>query len=275
MQYFQAVQSAPPGAAEFRPEDLARLSRGMLRTLLGPGPAAIPLEDVAAALQGTPALEQVEAALEPARASDLRALASSGAGPRRQGARARVVRGGFWLLVYELMPERWAALARSEPIAPAVVDALPPASKVLEICAGSGRLTALLAPRCEGLVAIEPSPPLRRMLASCLPGIRVVAGLAHRLPVVSGWADLVVSCASLGPDHPFGGPQVLAEMERCVRPGGMVALVGPESPAWFEARGYQRRSYGVEGLPTTAPPEVAAFFGPRLSPPHELLFKVA
>jgi hypothetical protein len=49
-----------------------------------------------------------------------------------------------------------------------------------------------------------------------------------------------------------------------------VALVGPEQPAWWEARGFMMTAYP---LPQASPdPELEAFFGP-LHPPHQLLLK--
>ena len=64
----------------------------------------------------------------------------------------------------------------------------------------------------------------------------LIGGVGHRLPIVSDWADLVVSCATFGPHPPLGGEPVLAELERCLRPGGTLAMVGPEDPAWWRRR---------------------------------------
>ena len=121
-------------------------------------------------------------------------------------------------------------------------------------------------------MAIEPVAGLCQLLAPRLPAQSwAVAGVAERLPVRDGWADLVTACASLGPDPPLGGEAVLAEIERCCRPGGEVALVEPESPHWFEARGYERVDFGALPAPD-CDPAVEAFFG-RRTPPHQLLRK--
>lgn len=182
-----------------------------------------------------------------------------------------MVAGAFWLLVYGLEPDLWDALSRAEAIPPGLLEALPAGDRVLEVAAGSGRLTCVLEARAQTLVAIEPSRPLEVVLRSRTAATKVVAGVGQALPIRSGWADLTVSCASFGPDAPFGGPGILAELERCTRRGGTVALVGPESPAWFEARGYRAQRFDPLTLET--PPELAGFFGPRLTPPCDLLLK--
>jgi ubiquinone/menaquinone biosynthesis C-methylase UbiE len=126
--------------------------------------------------------------------------------------------------------------------------------------------------RAARLLAIEPSAPLRRLLRQRLQrGGWAVAGFADQLPVRDAWADLVTCCASLAPEPPLGGEEALAELERCCRPGGQVALVGPEQASWFEARGYQRTDFGAIE-PPSCDPKLEAFFG-RRTPPHELLLK--
>ena len=270
MRYSEAVATAPPGSERFRPADLARLGRTTLNLLLTPGPSAPPLDDVALALSDQPAtLLAVAEALPPARGERLLRLAQRPAAPEtRREAGDRLVRGAFWYLAYELAPGLWDRLAAAEPISPDLVADLPAdGARVLEVGAGSGRLTGPLASRAAALVAVEPCPSLRRLLRERHPGVLVIAGVGHRLPVVDGWADLVASCATFGPDPPLGGESVRAELERCARPGGTVSLVSPENPAWWEKRGYELRTYA---RPDARPdPEVEAFFGP-LRPPHRL-----
>jgi hypothetical protein len=121
------------------------------------------------------------------------------------------------------------------------------------------------------LVAVEPAAQLRAVLNRRVPDAWIVAGLGQAVPVRDGWADLVVSCATFGPDEPWGGERVLDELERCTAAGGTVALVGPEQPEWFAARGYRRQAFEAAAGVMSA--ELAAFFGPDLSPPRELLLK--
>jgi SAM-dependent methyltransferase len=271
MRYSQAVEAAPPGSATFRAADIRRLTAATLRMVFADGPASPPLSDVALAL-GADA--KLLACLEPARAVELQRLAARPSpAAEREAASQRLVRALFWFLVYELASERWDALASAEPVHPLLLASLPcDGARVLDVAAGSGRLSAAIAGRAARLVAVEPSRPLRRLLQRRLDGRGwVVAAFAQRLPVRDGWADLVTCCASLAPEPPLGGEAVLAELERCCRPGGEVALIGPENAAWFEARGYRRIDFGPLD-PPRCDPEIEAFFG-RRSPPRELLLK--
>ncbi|TMD36441.1 MAG: class I SAM-dependent methyltransferase [Chloroflexi bacterium] len=177
----------------------------------------------------------------------------------------RVVRALFWTLVYHLEPEKWGELARFEPIHPSLVEALPSGlDTAVDVGAGSGRLTAHLAARCRRVTAIEPSWGLLALLARRLPQVSPVAGWAEALPVGDHWAQLTASCAAFGPD-----PAVLAELRRVTAPGGLIALISPESPDWFEAHGWQRMTAPAIPAPDH-PAWIDEFFGP-LDPPHELL----
>lgn len=273
MRFTEAVATAPPGSARFTAADLARLGRPTLRLLLAPGPSAPHLEDVAAALGDRPReLFAVAAALPPDRGERLLRLSQRPvAAGEREAAGRRLARGAFWYLAYELEPDLWDRLSRAEPVAPELLADLPAdGARVLEVAAGSGRLTASLAGRAARLLAAEPCPPLRDRLRGRLPGIPVVAAVGHELPCVSGWADLVVSCAAFGPDPPLGGDEVRRELERCARPGGVVALVSPEAPEWWRERGYELRDYPEPAA--RLDPDVEAFFGPA-HPPCRLLYK--
>jgi len=177
----------------------------------------------------------------------------------------RVVRALFWTLVYHLEPEKWEELASFEPIHPALIEALPYGlDTALDIGAGSGRLTGHLVARCRHVTAIEPSSGLLALLRRHMPQVRAVAGWAEALPVKEHWSQLTTSCAAFGPD-----PAVLSELRRVTAPGGLIALINPENPDWFEAHGWRRMT--ATAMPAPDHPRwIDEFFGP-LDPPHELL----
>lgn len=235
MTYSEGVAAAPPGAATFTRADLDRLPPDARSGLL----AQVPAGERKQFEEGDPA------------------------------AVSRVLRASFWTLVYNLLPDRWDELSRVEPIHPGVLEALPAdGAGVLEVGAGSGRLTVNLAPRARSLIAVEPVAPLRAILRERLPDVAILDAVAQDLPVADRWADLTVACAIPGPD-----PDSVREMERCTRPGGLVALVSPEHPEWFEANGWRRLRFDpAEVAIPPHDPALEAFFGP-LDPPHELLLK--
>jgi SAM-dependent methyltransferase len=172
-------------------------------------------------------------------------------------------------MVYELEPQLWDAVSQAEPIHPGILAKLEiDGRRVLEVAAGSGRLTVYLCPRAAELVCVEPSSGLRRILASRCPSADIRAGFFNALPIVDGWAELTVSCASIQPD-----PGVVVELERATAPGGVLALISPESPDWFEGRGWERLSFDPADVAINPhDPELEAIFGP-LDPPHELLWR--
>ena len=146
-----------------------------------------------------------------------------------------------------------------------MIELLPrDVDRAVDVGAGSGRLTTHLAQRSRHTLAVEPSSGLRRMLRHRLPGVGLVAGWADRLPLRDGFSDLTAACGAVGPD-----PAILAELRRVTAAAGTIALISPEHPEWFEARGWQRTSLP----PAPAPPHpdwLDEFFGP-LDPPHEMV----
>jgi SAM-dependent methyltransferase len=229
--YFQAASSAPPGWQRYSLDDVARLPTQYL--------AAIPTGEREAAARGN------------------------------ADAAQRLRRALFWPMVYELEPELWDAVSQAEPIHPGVLAKLEiDGRRVLEVAAGSGRLTVYLCPRAAELVCVEPSSGLRRMLVGRCPGADIRPGFFHALPIVDAWADLTVSCASIPPD-----PGVVLELERATARGGVLALISPESPDWFQVHGWERLTFDpTDVVVNPHDPELEAIFGP-LDPPHELLWR--
>ena len=160
-----------------------------------------------------------------------------------------------WELLYRLEPELYDRLSRAERIHPGVLAWLPQQiDRIVELGAGTGRLTLHLLGRAREIVAIEPAAPLRELLMQRLEGAehgrraRVVGGFFDDVPLPDDWADLVVACSAFTPDAGHGGEAGLAEMERVCRPGGLVAIVWPNRLRWLTARGYQYRSFGEEEM---------------------------
>lgn len=177
----------------------------------------------------------------------------------------RILRGLFWTLVYHLAPDRWDELARHEPIASELIDVLPRGAELaLDVGAGSGRLTAHLVRRSTRVIAVEPSAPLRALLTARLPSVGVLSAWAEALPLADGSSQLTAACGAFGPE-----PNVLDELRRVTAAGGVIALISPEHPEWFEQHGW-RRIVAPAPRPPEHPQWLDEFFGP-LDPPHELV----
>ena len=95
------------------------------------------------------------------------------------------------------------------------------ASTVLDLAAGTGKLTRLLQPTHATLIAVEPVPEMRRHLA-VLPGVRVLDGTAEAIPLPAGAVDAVVVGTAF---HWFRGDEALAEIIRVLKPAGGLGLV--------------------------------------------------
>lgn len=95
---------------------------------------------------------------------------------------------------------------------------LGPESTVLDVGAGTGKLTRLLVPSGARVVAVEPVAEMRALIE----GVEVVDGTAEELPFPDASADLVTVAQAF---HWFDHERALAELGRVVRPGGHLALV--------------------------------------------------
>ncbi len=105
-----------------------------------------------------------------------------------------------------------------------LADALPlqAGRTVVDLGAGTGKFTRLLALTGAEVIAVEPVREMRERLAELLPGVVVSDGTAEDTRLRSGFADAVVAAQSW---HWFEARGALAEVERLLRPGGALALV--------------------------------------------------
>jgi len=97
-----------------------------------------------------------------------------------------------------------------------------PGRRVLDLAAGTGKLTRLLVPTGAEVVAIEPVAGMRAVLRRELPGVAVHDGSAEALPLADGSVDAVTVAQAF---HWFEPGTALAEIHRVLRPDGHLILV--------------------------------------------------
>jgi ubiquinone/menaquinone biosynthesis C-methylase UbiE len=97
-----------------------------------------------------------------------------------------------------------------------------PSGSVLDVGAGTGKLTQLLLAHAERVVAVEPDPQMRRVLVHAVPAAEVLAGTAERLPLPDASIDAIFAGQAF---HWFDRPAADRELARVLRPGGVVGLI--------------------------------------------------
>jgi SAM-dependent methyltransferase len=105
---------------------------------------------------------------------------------------------------------RWALEPVSGPAPP----------RVLDLAAGTGKLTAGLLRHGAEVVAVEPDTDMLAELHRRLPDVRALAGSAERIPLGDGSVDAIVVGQAM---HWFDLDRALPEMSRVLAPGGVLA----------------------------------------------------
>lgn len=93
---------------------------------------------------------------------------------------------------------------------------------VVDLGAGTGKLTRSLVARGHRVTAVEPSPEMLAQLEAAVPDATAVRGSAESIPLPDGAADVVTVAQAF---HWFDQPVALREIARVLRRGGRIALV--------------------------------------------------
>jgi SAM-dependent methyltransferase len=95
---------------------------------------------------------------------------------------------------------------------------LRPGRTVVDLAAGTGKLTRVLVPSGAEVIAVEPIAEMRALIENA----RALEGTAEAIPLPDASVDAVTAGQAF---HWFRAEEALAEIHRVLRPGGGVALV--------------------------------------------------
>ena len=99
---------------------------------------------------------------------------------------------------------------------------LKPGRVVLDLAAGTGKLTALLVGTGATVAAVEPVAEMRATLERALPAVTAYPGTAEAIPLDAGSVDAVTVGQAF---HWFRAEAALAEIHRVLRENGRLGLV--------------------------------------------------
>jgi SAM-dependent methyltransferase len=145
-----------------------------------------------------------------------------------------------------------------------------PGRTLLELGAGTGKLTRALTGSGARVIALEPVAEMRARLADTAPGAESLDAVAEAIPLDDASVDAVIVAQAY---HWFDPEAATSEVARVLRPGGAVALVWnrrDENAAWMrelsrildtrsgDAPRYRTGTWrrGFDGNPAFAPLEL-------------------
>src|SRR3954452_497142 len=114
-----------------------------------------------------------------------------------------------------------------------------PLRRVLDVGAGTGKLSRQLGALGAAVVAVEPDEHMRSVFARVLPAIALPARSAEWLPLADASVDVATAAQAC---HWFDLERALPELHRVIRPGGGIAVLWNE---WDDDDELMRSLYEV------------------------------
>ena len=97
-----------------------------------------------------------------------------------------------------------------------------PGRTLLELGAGTGKLTSALTGSGARVIALEPVAGMRELLAQTAPAAEPLDAVAEHIPLPGASVDAVIAAQAF---HWFDPVAATAEVARVLAPGGLVALI--------------------------------------------------
>jgi SAM-dependent methyltransferase len=114
---------------------------------------------------------------------------------------------------------------------------LEPAARVLDVGAGTGKLTRGLVALGFDVVAVEPGAPMLEQLRAALPAAEAFEGPAEAIPLPDASVDAAFAGQAF---HWFDRERAVPELHRVIRAGGGLALLWN----WWDERDALQKELG-------------------------------
>lgn len=104
-------------------------------------------------------------------------------------------------------------------------------SKVLDLCCGSGQATQVLVKYSQDVTGLDISPVSLQRAQRNVPQAKYVEALAEEIPFPDAQFDLVHTSVAMHEMKPAQLRQILKEVYRVLKPGGVFALMDFHKPS--------------------------------------------
>ncbi len=106
-------------------------------------------------------------------------------------------------------------------------------SKILDLCCGSGQATRFLVQYSQNVTGLDISPVSLERAQRNVPQAKYVEALAEEMPFSDNQFDFVHTSVAMHEMKPIQSRQILKEVYRVIKPGGVFALVDFHKPTNF------------------------------------------
>ncbi len=107
---------------------------------------------------------------------------------------------------------------------------IEPNTKVLDLCCGSGQTTQLLVQRSHHVTGLDASPLSIRRAKQNVPEAEYIEAFAENMPIANDSFDLVHTSAAMHEMEASQLRQILQEVYRVLKPGGVFTMVDFHAP---------------------------------------------
>jgi SAM-dependent methyltransferase len=148
-------------------------------------------------------------------------------------------------------------------------------ARVVDVGAGTGIFSRVLAGLGHDVVAVEPDHEMARRLAEASPGVTVLESSAEKIPLADASVDAVTAAQAW---HWFDNDAARAEVARVLRPNGVVARISNWEDVSVDWMDEWWRAVGPPGYRRNRPKSPAGArhdmvsFGPLFTEPERARF---